>query len=87
VLGAPFAVLLAFVCSLSNFTLGELDVTALTSPGLLLAIVFMIQLFANFLLFEEIPQSWRRLPLNTNSIYVDSSRLTPYISQQPDTND
>ena len=80
VIGAPCAVLISFFCSFCDFKVGQLDVTGLTAPGILLSIVFMIQLIASFLMFEEIPQSWRRLPLNTNNAYVDNSRLTPYIS-------
>ena len=82
VLAVPFAVLLTFLCSMSSFTLGELEVTALTAPGLALTVLFLFQLFLNFLLFEEIPTSYRRLPLNTTNSYVDNSQLTPYISNQ-----
>ena len=56
--------------------------TALSAPGLLLTVVFLFQLFTNFLLFDEIPTAFRRLPLNMTSAYVDNSQLTPYISNQ-----
>lgn len=78
VLGAPFAVLIAYVCSLCHYKLGDLEVTGLTAPGLLLAVLFLLQLFGNFLMFDEIPPHLRRLPLN--STYADNSRLTPYVS-------
>ena len=80
VIGAPFAILTAYACSFANFNVGELTVTSLTAPGLLLAILFLMQLFANFLMFDEIPPSLRRLPLSSSSGYVDNSSLTPYIS-------
>ena len=71
----------AFLASLCHFTIGYLDVTALSAPGLILTIIFITQLFLNFILFEEIPINFRRLPLNTtNSYAADNSQLTPYIS-------
>ena len=73
ILGAPFAVLLAFVATFCTFTIGELEVTVLSAPGLILTIIFILQLFLNFLLFEEIPISYRRLPLNTTNSYTDNS--------------
>lgn len=82
VIGAPFAILLAYVCSLAHFTVGELNVTALTAPGLFLALLFLVQLFSNFIMFDEIPPGLRRLPLSSSGGYVDNSRLTPYISLQ-----
>ena len=87
VLAIPFAVLLTFICTFCSFSLGEFDVTALSSPGIFLAIVFLIQLFFNFMLFEEIPISHRRLPLSTTNSYImDNSRLTPYISNNTENN-
>jgi len=80
VLAIPFAILLSFVASLCSFTLGELEVTALSAPGLFLTIIFILQLFLNFVLFEEIPISHRRLPLGATSSFVDNSQLTPYIA-------
>ena len=80
VLAIPFAVLLTFLASLTHCTLGEVYVTGLSAPGFILSAFFIMQLFFNFLLFEEIPTSYRRLPLNTTNSYVDNSQLTPYIS-------
>ena len=77
----PFAVLLAFVSSLCHCMLGGVLITGLSAPGLILSVIFAIQLFLNFLLFDEIPTSHRRLPLNsTSNAFVDNSQLTPYIS-------
>lgn len=73
-LAIPFAVLLAFVSSLCNFMLGEVLITGLSAPGLILSVIFIIQLFLNFLLFDEIPKQNRRLPLNsTSNAFVDNS--------------
>ena len=73
-LAIPFAVLLAFVSSLSNFMLGEVLITGLSAPGLILSVIFIIQFFLNFLLFDEIPKQNRRLPLNsTSNAFVDNS--------------
>jgi len=41
ILAAPSAVLLTFLCSMSHFMLGELEVTPLSAPGLLLTVVFL----------------------------------------------
>ena len=80
VLAIPFAVLLSFIASLTHFILGSVIFTGLSTPGLILSALFILQLFVNFFLFEEIPTSYRRLPINTTNTYVDNSQLTPYIS-------
>ena len=72
-LAIPFAVLLAFCSSLCHCMLGEVYVTGLSAPGLILSIIFILQLFLNLALFDEIPTSQRRLPLNsTEGAFVDN---------------
>ena len=74
VIAIRIAVLLAYTSSLCNFTLGGLEITSLSAPGLFLTFVFIVQLFLNFLLFEEIPLTHRRIPLNTtDSAFADNS--------------
>lgn len=41
-LAIPFAVLLAFSASLCHFMLGEVLVTGLSAPGLILSIIFFL---------------------------------------------
>ena len=78
VLGLPFAVLIAYLCSLMHFHIGNMPVSPLSAPGQLLTVLFVILVFLNFLLFEEIPLSHRRLPLNTSLSITDNTQLTPY---------
>lgn len=79
IVAIPFAVLISFLTSMCNFSFGSIEVSGVSAPGLVLTIMFITQLFLNFLLFEEIPVTYRRLPLNTTNSYVDNSQLTPYM--------
>ena len=65
VLGMPAAILLVYALSMVNITVGGIQVTPLSACGLGLSVIFAIVVLINFLFFEEIPASRRRLAFNT----------------------
>ena len=63
VVAIPGAVILSYICSLCHFTLGNMVISPLSSPGFFLFLMYILMVFFNFLLFEEIPFSHRRILL------------------------